>query len=38
MSEARTRLPIRARIEAASLFRNDGTGWREVKQFKLGSE
>lgn len=36
MSEARTRLPIRARIEAASLFRNDGTGWREVKRFRLG--
>lgn len=36
-AEAKSRCPIRARIEAASLFHNDGSGWREVKQFKLGA-
>ncbi|HEY4345300.1 MAG TPA: 2'-5' RNA ligase family protein [Parvibaculum sp.] len=36
LGEARSHLPLKARVEAASLFHNDGTGWREVKRFRLG--
>jgi 2'-5' RNA ligase len=36
-AEARPRLPLHARVEAASLFHNDGSGWRAVKQFRLGA-
>ncbi|MCE9649746.1 MAG: 2'-5' RNA ligase family protein [Parvibaculum sp.] len=37
MKEARPHLPLHARVEAASLFHNGGTGWRVAKQFKLGA-
>ncbi|HUD52009.1 2'-5' RNA ligase family protein [Parvibaculum sp.] len=36
LADARPRLPIRARIEAASLFCKDEDGWREKRRFDFG--
>jgi len=37
LAEARPRLPIRARVDAASLFCREPDGWREKRRFDLGT-
>jgi 2'-5' RNA ligase len=36
LAAARPHLPIRARVETASLFRRESGRWREAKSFRLG--